>query len=190
MENETNNENEIGAGNENRGMNAKQLGAAIGLGILVSIIFVSIGLAFSSGSLGQTGLASNSPVVSPAVVATGPVKEFALSISGGVYQPNPITVNKGDTVRLVADVNSIRGCYSTVVISKFGVRKTVKAGDNIIEFVASEAGTFQVTCGMGMAGGSIVVKDTNGTVPATTDVGQAKQGSCGSGGGGCGCGGG
>lgn len=187
MENETQETADSeGAGNPVR----KKMYAAASIGIVALLVLVAFGFAFSTG---PAGLVLTGVSASPDGASTGAsgssVKEFTLSFSGGSYQPNPITVNKGDTVRLVADMGSILGCYRTVVIPKFGVRKTVSVGDNIIEFTASEAGTFQVTCGMGMAGGSIVVKDESGSVPKTTDItGAPKQGSCGSSGGGCGCG--
>lgn len=185
MENETESSEPAVTGN------GKKLIAAASLGVVITLMLVAIGLAFSNGVVGQSPATNGAAYVPVTGVAgTASVKEFTLTISNGDYQPNPITVNKGDTVRLVADLNSIKGCYRTVVIPKFGVRKTLSTTDNVIEFVASEAGTFRMTCGMGMAGGSIVVKDANGAVPATTDVSAQKtQGSCGSGGG-CGCGGG
>ena len=173
---------------ESKNIMPKQFVAAISLGLVVSLIMAAIGLALSVD--GQV-IASNNivSVTGNAGSLTGNVKEFILSISNGNYQPNPITVNKGDTVRLVADLNSVRGCYRTVFIPKFNVRKTVSESDRAIEFVASVAGTFRITCGMGMAGGLIAVKDANGSVPATTDIsGQAKHGTCGSSGG-CGFGG-
>ena len=178
---------------QERKKNNGKIAATITILAVLSLMVVAIGLAMSTNAVGQAVSTASNPTVSAAssnvVAATGTVKEFTLSMKNGIYQPYPITVNKGDTVRLIGDLTSITGCYRTVVIPKFGVRKTLTASDKTIEFVASEAGTFRMTCGMNMAGGSIVVQDAGGTVPVVADVQPQTSGGCGGSGGGCGCGG-
>jgi plastocyanin len=118
------------------------------------------------------------------------VQEVALSVQGGTYYPNPVRVKKGVPVRLVADMNSMRGCSRSIVIPDFGVSKTVGAGDNAIEFTPDKSGTFSFSCSMGMYRGTIVVEEADGSVAAFTgSAPKAAAGSCGAGGGGCGCGG-
>jgi len=117
-------------------------------------------------------------------------QEVTLFVQGGNYYPNPIRVKKGIPVRLVADMNSVAGCSRSIIIPEFGVRKTVSAGDNLIEFTPGISGTFDFSCSMGMYRGTIVVEESDGTV--ATFAGNAPKtpvGSCGSGSGGCGCGG-
>lgn len=119
------------------------------------------------------------------------VQEVTLAVEGSTYSPNPIRVTKGIPVKLVADLSSVRGCASSIVIPEFGVRKVVRQGDNTIEFTPGKSGTFQFSCSMGMYRGTIVVEEADGSVAAFT--GNAKPvaaGSCGGSGGGCGCGGG
>lgn len=121
----------------------------------------------------------------------GGAQEVQLTVQGGSYMPNPIRVKKGVPVRLVADLNSVRGCASSIVIPDFGVRKAVRAGDNVIEFTPDKSGTFQFSCSMGMYRGTIVVEEADGTVAAYAGTAPAVTGGCkmGAGGGGCGCGG-
>ena len=123
-------------------------------------------------------------------VAAGKDVTVKLTMSGYNYVFEPASVNVGDTVKLVADMTKIRGCFSTFVIPDLGIKKTFTSGSNEYTFVASKPGTFRTTCGMGMAGGQFVVKDLNGNAPATTTQNNIKaQGSsCGQNGG-CGCGG-
>jgi len=162
-------------------MEKKHIIASIGLVAIVSFFIIAANAAFVSDTPSITG-----NVVQKAV-ATGKQVDVKMTMSGGTYIFDPASVNVGDSVRIIADTSKIRGCYSTVVIPDLGVRESVTASDNTIEFVASKAGTFQVTCGMGMADGQFVVKDAAGNAPASTTTIKASGGSCGSGG--CGCGG-
>ena len=117
------------------------------------------------------------------------VQEISLSMQNGAY--STLRAKKGVPVRIVADMNTLRGCSRTVVFPEFGIRKTLSAGDNIIEFTPTKSGTFDFTCGMGMYRGKFIVEETDGSVAAYTGSVQAPIGSCGGSGGsgGCGCGG-
>lgn len=161
-------------------MKKERVYAIVAVLVLASIISIA-GIAAVTGNSTSLPKQANS-------AGSGTVKQFSLTFANGDYQPNPIIVNKGDTVRLVADMSSIYGCYRAIVIPAFGVRKVVSQSDNVVEFTASKAGTFQMTCSMGMAGGSIVVME-NGKVPASppasNDVISGSGQSCGTGG--CGC---
>ena len=120
------------------------------------------------------------------------VQEVQLSVSGSNYMPNPIRVKVGVPVRLVADIANMPGCSKSVVIPDFEVRKTVSAGDNVIEFTPTQSGTFSFSCSMNMYKGTIIVEEADGTVaafagaaPAPSAIGGCHMGA----GGGCGCGG-
>ncbi|MFH1229648.1 MAG: copper ion binding protein [Candidatus Aenigmatarchaeota archaeon] len=121
---------------------------------------------------------------------TDGVQVVQLSVQGSTYYPNPIRVKKGIPVQLVADINNMPGCSKSIVIPEFGVSKYVSAGDNIIQFTPTKAGTFQFSCSMNMYRGQIIVEESDGSVPAYTGSAPAPSGgSCGGSGGGCGCGG-
>lgn len=120
------------------------------------------------------------------------VQEISLTVQGGSYMPNPIVVKKGVPVRLVADLSSVRGCASSIVIPEFNVRKSFRQGDNSVEFTPDKSGTFEFGCSMWMYTGRIVVQDDDGTVAAFAGTAPVPAGgSCGGSGGsgGCGCGG-
>lgn len=138
------------------------------------------------------GQQAQAPAGGQLAAANNGVQEVQLSVQGGSYMPNPIRVKKGIPVRLVADLSSVRGCASGIVIPEFGISKTVRAGDNAIEFTPGKSGTFQFSCSMGMYRGTIVVEEADGTVAAYAGAAApAATGGCrmGAGGGGCGCGG-
>jgi len=118
------------------------------------------------------------------------------------YSPNEFTVKKGVPVKWVIDAQAPYSCASSIIMSKFNIRKNLVAGENIIEFTPTETGSINFSCSMGMYRGSFSVVDESGT-GATTTVNNSNSvpkqiqgvrcggGASAGGGGGCGgCGGG
>ncbi|KKQ40096.1 MAG: Heavy metal transport/detoxification protein [Candidatus Moranbacteria bacterium GW2011_GWC2_37_73] len=124
------------------------------------------------------------------------------------YSPNKFTIKKGVPVKWVIDAQAPYSCASSLVVSSLKIQKTLKAGENVIEFTPKETGKIPFSCSMGMYTGAFTVVDDssagqagNSSVDAanittTQGVASAAAGTCGSGGsgstgGGCGgCGGG
>ena len=91
------------------------------------------------------------------------VKTFTVTGTNFAFSPNKLTVNLGDTVKIIFK-NS--GSYShNLGIDQFNLAtKTISPGEtDTIQFVADKAGTFEYSCSvdhhkeMGMVG-SLVVK--------------------------------
>lgn len=89
---------------------------------------------------------------------TGTVKEFTVDGSNFKFEPSTMTVNKGDTVKIVFKNT---GGFHDFVIDEFAGAKTKQIGANAsetIEFVVDKAGSFEYYCsvgnhrGMGMKG--------------------------------------
>ena len=114
------------------------------------------------GGCGCGGGGGNQPAVVPAadsnVKPTGVTKRISLGVVGSSYDPAVITVNKGDTLVLEGDMTRLLGCDRSFVIPGYGIRKTFKSGDNVLQFVADKAGTFPFSCSMGMYRGTLVVQ--------------------------------
>jgi len=121
-------------------------------------------------------------------------------ISSG-YSPNKFTIKKGVPVKWIIDAQAPYSCASSLVVSSLKIQKSLKAGENIIEFTPKETGKIAFSCSMGMYTGAFTVVDENSSVDATSttvtkEVASTPAGTCGSGGagaagGGCGgCGGG
>lgn len=93
--------------------------------------------------------------------ADSKVKIVNVTGSNFQFSPKTITVNKGDTVRIVF---SSENGFHAFVLDQFGVKtKTLNTGGtDIAEFVADQAGTFEYYCSvgshraMGMVGNLIV----------------------------------
>lgn len=114
-------------------------------------------------------------------------------VSNG-YSPNKFTIKKGVPVKWVIDAEAPYSCASSLVMNKYNIKKTLKAGENVIEFTPTETGKIPFSCAMGMYTGSFNVVDENGkgsSVASSSDsdatVKSSGGGTCGgSGGGGCG----
>ena len=81
-----------------------------------------------------------------------------VSMVGNEYIFKPAIVTKDIPVRLEVDMNSVRGCYRSMVIPTLDVRKLVSEQDNIVEFIPTTTGVMTVSCSMGMGSGSFTVE--------------------------------
>ena len=91
------------------------------------------------------------------------------TLSSGRY-PN-ITVQDGVPVKWVIDApeGSINGCNNRMLIQDYGIEYTFHAGENVIEFTPTGAGTVRYSCWMGMIQGNIFVTDgTEGEITVST----------------------
>ena len=93
---------------------------------------------------------------------TGEVKEFNMTAKKWDFNPNTITVNKGDTVKLHIESIDVTHGFG---LSEFGINKQLEPGKTIdVEFVADKTGTFTfrctVICGSGHSGmnGQLIIK--------------------------------
>ncbi len=152
-----------------------------------------------ANSLNATAAIGN--VVLPPIENGQQIVKMTETNSG--YSPNEFTVKKGVPVRWVIDAQAPYSCASSIIMSKFGIRKYLEAGENIIEFTPTETGRVDFSCSMGMYRGAFYVVDENGAgAPKATTANEPSSapkqiagGGCGAsgsgGGGGCGgCGGG
>ena len=124
--------------------------------VVLGIIVLSIFYLFRS-----PGTASASTSLPEAAVVAQPTageQAVQLSFQNGNYYPQVIRVKQNIPVKMVVDLNTVKGCMRTVIIPKFGVRKSVTSTDNIITFTPTEKGEFGFSCGMGMGTGKIIVE--------------------------------
>lgn len=85
------------------------------------------------------------------------VQIVKLTVVDNAYVVTPSKVTKGVPVKMEADLETVKGCAGTVVISAFGVKKTIKKQDATIEFTPDKTGTIEIACGMNMVKGALVV---------------------------------
>ena len=92
---------------------------------------------------------------------SGEIKEFAMTAKQWKFEPNSITVNQGDLVRL--KITSIDVAHG-IAIPDYRINAYLSPGQIVsIEFTADRAGTFpfacSVSCGVGHSGmgGKLIV---------------------------------
>ena len=153
------------------------------------------------GGVLENGKAKSVAVSDPNVKMEDGVQIVRMTENSRGYSPNKFTIKKGVPVKWVIDAEAPYSCASSLTLSKLGIRKTLKAGENVIEFTPKEAGKLPFSCSMGMYTGSFTVVDGDGSgAVASSDAAQEDDsvtsgggtcgGGAGSGGGGCGgCGG-
>jgi len=92
-------------------------------------------------------------------VAPGQVKRFHVTAQEGNIAPNTLRVKKGDTVRITF---VSRDKSYAIRFDDFNIKdKVTPEKAAVVEFVASEAGTFDFRCGKSMIG---LKKAPNGTL--------------------------
>jgi len=192
-----------------KGIFAKRFFKFAGVVVLLLAFFnISNGYTLTGWQLGSVLIAEKKNQIEsddPNVTLENGVQIVKMTEASRGYYPNKFTIKKDVPVRWVIDATAPNSCASTIMISKMNIRKSLKAGENIIEFTPTEAGKLSFSCGMGMytglfdvVNGKSSVADSvknNSTVSAaptgTCGAGSAgsalpKSGGCGGSGGGCG----
>ena len=86
------------------------------------------------------------------------VVEVPLTIENGQYVPSTIAIPANTPVRLVVDRKEAASCSNAIVFPQLGVHASLS--DNAVTKVdlpATKAGTYTMTCGMGMMSGTLAV---------------------------------
>ena len=87
-------------------------------------------------------------VVTPTTTAVSDIKTFTIIGKSFSFTPNQITVNKGDTVKII--FQNIDGTHDWR-LDEFNVRTSIiKSGkEETIQFVANKVGSFEYYCSIG-----------------------------------------
>jgi sulfite exporter TauE/SafE/plastocyanin domain-containing protein/copper chaperone CopZ len=184
--------------------------------ILLSLVNISNGYTLTGWQFGSALSADkesgSESAVDPNVTLENGVQVVKMTEASSGYSPNKFTIKKDIPVRWVINATDPYSCASSIVISKLNIRKSLKAGENVIEFTPSDVGKLAFSCSMGMYTGAFDVVEGQGTSanlssenskaasPPSGTCGASNNGSAapiaascggsGGGGGGCGCGGG
>lgn len=86
------------------------------------------------------------------------VAEVSLTIRDVQFVPQALTIPANEKVRLIVDRQESNACSTQLAIPQLGVLQNLKAnGKTVVTIPASQAGSFTLTCGMGMMGGRLDV---------------------------------
>jgi len=104
-------------------------------------------------------IAGKKPVAAAATARSRDgVQEQVITVDGG-YSPAVVRVAAGRPVRLVFDRRDTGSCSEEVVLPDFGIRKFLPSGQRTpVDLTPEKAGQFEITCGMSMLHGRLVVE--------------------------------
>ena len=90
--------------------------------------------------------------------STGAAQEVEIEVKGG-YDPGVIRLKRGQRARLVFNRQETSPCSEEIVIPAFGVKEFLAPfKKTTVEILPMDAGTFEMTCGMSMLHGTLVVE--------------------------------
>jgi plastocyanin domain-containing protein len=93
-----------------------------------------------------------------ATATAGGAQEVTVVVHGG-YEPAEVRARKGMPLRLTFDRQEDSSCSEEVVIPDFGLRKFLPAFQKTtVELTPDRAGTYEITCGMSMLHGRLIVE--------------------------------
>ena len=89
----------------------------------------------------------------------GGTQEIGILVKGG-YEPGVVRVKRGLPVRLVFDRQESSSCSEEVVLKDFGIRRFLEPFKRTpVEFTPTKTGTFDISCGMSMLHGKLIVEE-------------------------------
>jgi len=133
--------------------------------ILLGIIMGSRGLSLAGvgiPTLNQALTTSSSngsqSNIGKAVLKDG-VQEIVMTADGKGFTPNAFYVKKGVPVKWIIKGDALNSCNNAIAVSSLNIEKTLKSGENIIEFTPKDDKDINFSCWMGMIRGVIKVTD-------------------------------
>jgi hypothetical protein len=110
-----------------------------------------------AAAIGGGASASTAPAAGYTTAADG-VVEVPLAIINTQYVPATVSIPADKPVRLIVDRQEAVACSNQLVLPQLGI--SVPLADNavtVVDIPATKAGTYSMTCGMGMMSGTLVV---------------------------------
>ena len=93
-----------------------------------------------------------------ATTSASGVQEVEIAVRGG-YDPGVIRLKRGIPARLLFNRQETSSCSEEIVIPEFGVRKFLPPFEKTpVTITPDKAGSFDITCGMSMLHGKLVVE--------------------------------
>ena len=120
------------------------------IGVLILVVVIGGVILFKSSSTTPAEVENNVPVNSnqSEIVIEPSVKEFTIDAANFAFSLKTMTVSKGDTVKIT--LNNTEGMHD-LRIDEFNIATEVLqlGKSQMIEFVASQSGTFEFYCSVG-----------------------------------------
>jgi sulfite exporter TauE/SafE/plastocyanin domain-containing protein/copper chaperone CopZ len=148
--------------------------------IILGFIMGSRGLAlagigipsFMDGSGNLTGSTLVESDKNKAILKDG-IQEVTMTVDGSGFTPNQFYIKKGIPVKWIIKGDSINPCNNAIAVPALNIERTLKSGENIIEFTPGDK-DINFSCWMGMIKGSFKVTDNLDTVD-TSKLGESTE---------------
>lgn len=132
--------------------------------MIKNIVFgVALAIVLSLFLIPAIAKPSNAKTIPTGNVVSGEYQEVVLTFENYEYKLTPEVLIKDVAVKMTVDLDTVYGCMRDIVIPAFGVKKYVKEGDNVIEFMPDKAGKFNIACSMNMGRGTFEVTEGDGS---------------------------
>lgn len=111
---------------------------------------------FSSDNIKKTQQKNDVEIISDESKIEKQIIEMHVNSSG--FSPSTFRIKKNVPVRWVVKGDQLSGCTNKIIIPSLKISQSLKAGDNIIEFLPTKSGTIPFSCWMGMVQGKFIVE--------------------------------
>jgi sulfite exporter TauE/SafE len=120
-----------------------------------------VGSPVTSASIRQAFAGASAPAVSNDAAyrtASDGVVEARLVIENVKFVPATLSIPADKPVRLIVDRREANACSAQLAVPQLGVLATLNDnGTTVVELPAAKAGSYTLTCGMGMMAGTLTV---------------------------------
>lgn len=82
----------------------------------------------------------------------------AMNVTSSGFEPSVFNIKQGVPVKWIINGVDVTGCTSTIIVPSYDISKSLKAGENIVQFTPKSKGNINFSCGMGMVRGKFVVE--------------------------------
>jgi copper ion binding protein len=164
-----------------------------GLARASGVLVAALGVVMFTRGLSLFGVALPRPALGPSIAAPAASGAAVARLSGGVQEVasrvevdryQPLVVQQGIPVRWTIEVKAadLNGCNNPITVPRYGIRRRLVPGTNVIEFTPDRSGPVAYTCWMGMVTSTItVVPDLASLTPADLSAVGRPTGSAGTG---------
>lgn len=148
---------------------------------LAGLVVVCFAVFNISNGMGLSGLSlpgsneTRTSLVDPNVTIENGVQVVRMKEVEDGYVPRTFAIRSDLPVKWVIDAEAPMSCAASLTVPKYGIRKTLNAGENVIEFIPTGTGLIKFTCSMGMHTGSFTVLDPSGKIFSEEIVQNASE---------------
>jgi len=141
---------------KNRGFELFQKVAGV-LIIIFAIYTFNSGLALKGVKTNVVSSKSNQEAETQNQPAPQSEQIVMMNVTASGFEPSVFTVQQGVPVKWIINGVNVTGCTSTIIVPSYNISKSLKTGENVVQFTPRSKGIINFSCGMGMVRGKFVV---------------------------------